>query len=83
MNVTYLKSLNSGIAPCVPMERFSAIIFFSTDQMFRWNIEKYVDEDVLQAKCISHHILDGVFNTGEVAEAYFVAEVEITVPQNA
>jgi predicted RNase H-like HicB family nuclease len=40
-------------------------------------------EDIPEAKGISQHILDGVFNPGEIADEYFITEVEVAVPQHA
>lgn len=40
-------------------------------------------EDVPKAKGISQHICDGVFKEGEIAEEYFITEVEIAIPQHA
>jgi predicted RNase H-like HicB family nuclease len=40
-------------------------------------------EDMPRAKGISQHISDGVFRVGEIADEYFITEVEIVVPQHA
>ena len=40
-------------------------------------------EEIPKAKGLSQHISDGVFKTGEIAEEYFITEVEIAVPQHA
>ena len=40
-------------------------------------------EDVPRARGIAAHIADGVFEPGEIAEHYFITEVEIAVPQHA
>ena len=40
-------------------------------------------EDIPKGKGISQHISDGVFKEGEIAEEYFITEVEIAVPQHA
>jgi hypothetical protein len=40
-------------------------------------------EDIPRAKGISQHISDGVFKAGEIADEYFITEVEIAVPQHA
>ena len=40
-------------------------------------------EDIPKAKGISQHISDGVFKEGEIADEYFITEVEIAVPQHA
>lgn len=40
-------------------------------------------EDFPKAKGISQHIKDGIFNAGEIAEEYFITEVEIAIPQHA
>ena len=48
------------------------------------HIESMVNdgEDIPKAKGISQHISDGVFNEGEIADHYFITEVEISVPQH-
>ena len=40
-------------------------------------------EEIPKAKGISQHISDGVFKEGEIAEEYFITEVDIAVPQHA
>jgi predicted RNase H-like HicB family nuclease len=40
-------------------------------------------EDIPKGKGISQHIADGVFKAGEIADTYFITEVEIAVPQHA
>jgi len=40
-------------------------------------------EDAPKAKGISQHISDGVFKEGEIAEEYFITEVEVSMPQHA
>jgi predicted RNase H-like HicB family nuclease len=40
-------------------------------------------EDIPKAKGITQHIADGVFKEGEIADEYFITEVEIAVPQHA
>jgi len=40
-------------------------------------------EELPKAKGISQHISNGVFKEGEIAEEYFITEVEIAVPQHA
>jgi predicted RNase H-like HicB family nuclease len=40
-------------------------------------------EEMPKAKGISQHISDGVFKEGEIADEYFITEVEIAVPQHA
>lgn len=40
-------------------------------------------EDIPKAKGLSQHISDGVFKEGEIADEYFITEVEIAVPQHA
>lgn len=40
-------------------------------------------EAIPHAKGISQHITEGVFEAGEVADEYFITEVEIPVPQHA
>ena len=40
-------------------------------------------QDIPKAKGISQHISDGVFKEGEIADEYFITEVEIAVPQHA
>ncbi|MGZ3872412.1 MAG: type II toxin-antitoxin system HicB family antitoxin [Mucilaginibacter sp.] len=39
--------------------------------------------DIPKGQGISKHISDGVFKQGEIAEEYFITEVEIAVPQHA
>lgn len=39
-------------------------------------------EDMPKARGISQHISDGVFNEGEIADQYFITEVEIPIPQH-
>ena len=41
------------------------------------------NEKVPKPKGISQHIIDGVFKEGEIAEEYFITEVEIALPQYA
>ena len=36
-----------------------------------------------QAKGISRHIADGIFKDGEVANEYFITEVEVQIPHHA
>ncbi|CAN5192698.1 hypothetical protein BH09BAC6_BH09BAC6_15700 [soil metagenome] len=40
-------------------------------------------DDIPHAKGISQHIADGVFKAGEIADEYFITEVEIPIPQHA
>lgn len=40
-------------------------------------------DDVPKAKGISQHIAEGIFNAGEVADEYFITEVEIPMPLHA
>jgi len=40
-------------------------------------------DDIPKPKGISQHIADGVFNPGEIADEYFITEVETAVPQHA
>ena len=40
-------------------------------------------DEIPKGKGISQHITDGVFNPGEIADEYFITEVEIAVPQHA
>jgi len=40
-------------------------------------------EEIPKAKGLSQHISDGVFKEGEIADEYFITEVEIAVPQHA
>ncbi len=40
-------------------------------------------DDIPNPKGISQHIADGVFNPGEIADEYFITEVEVAVPQHA
>jgi predicted RNase H-like HicB family nuclease len=39
-------------------------------------------EDIPKAKGISQHISDGVFTDGEIADEYFITEVEIPIHQH-
>ena len=38
------------------------------------------ERNVPRPKGISQHIADGVFDKGEVAEEYFITEIEVPVP---
>ena len=38
------------------------------------------ESNVPRPKGISQHIADGVFDKGEVAEEYFITEIEVPVP---
>jgi len=40
-------------------------------------------DEIPKAKGISQHISDGVFNAGEIAEEYFITEIDIATPQHA
>jgi predicted RNase H-like HicB family nuclease len=40
-------------------------------------------EDIPKAKGISRHIAYGIFKEGDIAEEYFITEVEISIPQHA
>lgn len=40
-------------------------------------------KDVPHARGMSQHIADGVFNKGEIADEYFITEVEVQIPQHA
>jgi len=40
-------------------------------------------DEAPKGKGISQHIGDGVFNPGEIADEYFITEVEVAVPQHA
>jgi predicted RNase H-like HicB family nuclease len=40
-------------------------------------------EDVPQPKGLLYHIEKGVFQTDEIAEQYYITEVEVPVPQHA
>jgi predicted RNase H-like HicB family nuclease len=40
-------------------------------------------EEIPRAKGISQHINEGVFKEGEIAEEYFITEVEVSIPQHA
>ena len=57
---------------------------FQMKETLPQHIEAMVNggEDVPKAKGISRHISDGVFNEGEIADQYFITEVEIPVPQH-
>jgi predicted RNase H-like HicB family nuclease len=39
-------------------------------------------EDIPQPKGISQHIADGIFKDGEVAEVFFITEVEVQIPHH-
>ncbi len=39
--------------------------------------------EIPSAKGISQHINDGVFKSGEVAETFFITEVEVKIPHHA
>jgi predicted RNase H-like HicB family nuclease len=54
-------------------------------EALQFHIEAIVNdgEDIPKAKGISRHIQDGIFKKGEIAEEYFITEVEIAVPQHA
>ena len=39
-------------------------------------------DEVPQPKGISQHISDGVFNKDEIAEEYFITEVEVSIPHH-
>jgi predicted RNase H-like HicB family nuclease len=39
-------------------------------------------DGIPKAKGISQHITDGVFKEGEIADEYFITEVEIAIPQH-
>lgn len=40
-------------------------------------------DDIPKAKGISQHISDGIFNAGEIADEYFITEVEMAIPIHA
>ena len=40
------------------------------------------DTGIPQPKGISQHIADGIFAAGEIAEKYFITEIEINIPQH-
>jgi len=40
-------------------------------------------EDIPHAKGISQHISDGIFKPGEIADEYFITEIEMVIPQHA
>ena len=40
-------------------------------------------DDIPKPQGISQHIADGVFKSGEIADEYFITEVEVAVPQHA
>jgi len=40
-------------------------------------------ENVPSAKGISQHIADGVFDKGEIADEYFITEVDVQIPHHA
>ena len=49
------------------------------------HFEAIVDdgEEVPQPQGLANHIANGVFKLGEIADEYFITEVEIPVPQHA
>jgi len=40
-------------------------------------------DDVPKPKGISQHIADDVFNPADIADEYFITEVEVAIPQHA
>lgn len=40
-------------------------------------------DDIPKAMGISKHIADGIFKEGEVADKYFITEVEVKIPLHA
>ncbi len=40
-------------------------------------------EKAPKPKGLSQHIADGVFKEGEIADEYFITEVEVAIPQHA
>lgn len=48
------------------------------------HIENYLEAEgnIPKPKGISQHIADGVFKKGEVAEDYFITEIEIQIPHH-
>lgn len=53
-------------------------------EALQMHIENNLETDtgIPQPKGISQHIADGVFAEGEIAEKYFITEIEIAVPQH-
>ena len=39
------------------------------------------EEELPEAKGISQHIADGVFNKDEIANQYFITEIEVILPE--
>ncbi len=58
--------------------------FAQMKEALQMHLEAIVNdgEDIPKAKGISQHISDGIFKEGEIAEEYFITEVEIVVPQH-
>jgi predicted RNase H-like HicB family nuclease len=54
-------------------------------EAIQFHIESMVNDGdgVPNAKGIIQHIADGVFKEGEIADEYFITEVEIAIPQHA
>jgi predicted RNase H-like HicB family nuclease len=54
-------------------------------EALQFHIEGLIEtgENVPAAKGISQHIADGVFMPGEIADEYYITEVEIPVSQHA
>ena len=51
-------------------------------EALQFHIENNLEADagIPQPKGISQHIADGVFDKGEIAEEYFITEIEVPVP---
>ena len=61
------------------VEQTSLLMKETLQLHFENNLE--TDAGIPQPKGISRHIADGVFAEGEIAEKYFITEIEIAVPQ--
>jgi predicted RNase H-like HicB family nuclease len=50
----------------------------------QFHIENLADDgNIPQPLGISQHIANGVFNKGEIADEYFITEIEVPVPNHA
>jgi predicted RNase H-like HicB family nuclease len=54
-------------------------------EALEFHIESMVEsgEEIPQPKGLTYHIEDGVFRPDEIAEQYYITEVEVPVPQHA
>jgi hypothetical protein len=50
----------------------------------QFHIENLADEaNITRPLGISQHIANGVFNKGEIADEYFITEIEVPIPHHA